>query len=256
MKISIVTCTWNSEPYLAASIDSVLKQTYPHIEYVFVDGGSTDGTLERIAALPVKTTILHGVRGGIAHAMNEGWKVATGEVIAHLHSDDYYLHAHVLSQVAGAMSNGAGWAFGRIVRDIAGQQVPESYLAPAYSRRRLLRGNFIPHPATFVRKDWFEQTDGFDESLKYAMDYDLWLRLAKLGAPIEISGALAAFREHAGSLSTQNRLAALSEDYLVRKNHAGHNPLIRFENLVRFWVRQRRMVQKTQRDESTEKEST
>ena len=250
MKISVVTCTWNSEPYLAASIDSVLKQDYPNIEYIFVDGGSTDGTLARIAALPVKVTVLHGIRGGISHAMNEGWKVATGDVVAHLHSDDYYLHSNVLSRVSDAMSNGAGWAFGRIVRDISGKQIPENYIAPVFTQRRLLRGNFIPHPATFLRRDWLEQAGGFDENLKYAMDYDLWLRLAQLGDPVVIPGALAAFREHTGSLSTHNRLAAMQEDYSVRKKHSGNSPLVSLENLARFLIRQRRVIQKIQLDEA------
>ena len=253
MKISIITCTWNSEPYLAASIDSVLKQDYPNIEYIFVDGGSTDGTLERIAAVPLKTTVLHGVRGGISHAMNQGWQVATGDVVAHLHSDDYYLHDHVLSRVADAMSKGAGWAFGRIVRDVGGHQIPESYLAPAYTKKRLLKSNFIPHPATFVRRDWLEKAGGFNESLKYAMDYDLWLKLAEFGDPVVISGALAAFREHSGSLSTYNLLAAMHEDYGVRKEHASCNPINRLEYLARFLVRKRRAIRTIKLDQATQK---
>lgn len=241
LTLSVITCTWNSAVYLPASIASVLAQDYPHIEYIFVDGGSTDGTLDQIAQVPIPTKVLHNVRGGISHAMNVGLKVATGDVVAHLHSDDYYLHPNVLSRAAAAMSLGAGWSFGRIVRDIEGQQVPESYVAPTYSSKRLLRGNFVPHPATFVRRDWFDQVGGFDESLKYAMDYDLWLKLAEMGDPVVIDGALAAFREHPGSLSTTNRLAAMQEDYAVRKHHVSQNPLVRLEHLARFLVRRRRL---------------
>jgi glycosyltransferase involved in cell wall biosynthesis len=241
LTLSIVTCTWNSAVHLPVSIASVLAQDYPHIEYIFVDGGSTDDTLDQIANVPIPTKVLYNVRGGISHAMNEGLKAATGDVVAHLHSDDYYLQPNVLSRASTAMSHGAGWAFGRIVRNIADQQIPERYVAPTYSSKRLLRGNFVPHPAAFVRRDWFNQVGGFDESLKYAMDYDLWLKLAAIGEPVVIGGALAAFREHAGSLSTSNRLAAMQEDYAVRKRHASQNPLERLEHLIRFLVRRRRL---------------
>ncbi|MCZ4304594.1 glycosyltransferase family 2 protein [Zoogloeaceae bacterium G21618-S1] len=243
MKISVVTCTWNSEPFLAESIASVLAQDYPDLEYVFVDGGSTDGTLERIEAIQMPVKVVHDVRGGISHAMNEGILAATGDIIAHLHSDDLYLSPTVLSQVAAAMADPAvGWCFGRINRLIDGQLIPEGYVAPPYSAKRLLRGNFIPHPATFVRRDWINQAGRFDESLKYAMDYDLWLKLAKMGPPQELNVPLAAFREHGGSLSSSNRQAAMAEDYKVRLSHCSDSPFARLEHRLRYSVRQRRLA--------------
>lgn len=243
MKISVITCTWNSEPYLAESINSVLAQDYSDIEYIFVDGGSTDSTLERIAAISRPITVVNNVRGGISHAMNEGIKVATGDIVAHLHSDDYYLQPNVLSQVAKAMADHkVGWCFGRIKRLIEGKLVPEGYVAPAYSEKRLNRGNFIPHPATFVRRDWINMAGRFDEKLKYAMDYDLWLKLAKMGQPAELNMPLAAFREHGGSLSSSNRQAAMDEDYKVRLSHSSSNPLQLIEHKLRYWVRRRRLA--------------
>ncbi len=218
-------------------------QDYPNIEYIFVDGGSTDGTLERIAKIPRSVVVIPNVRGGISHAMNEGWRAASGDIIAHLHSDDYYLDPKVISRVARAMSKGAGWSFGRIVRDIKGQRKPENFVAPKYSKNKLLRGNFIPHPATFVRREWMELAGGFDESLKYAMDYDLWLRLAEMGDPAVLDVPLAAFREHSGSVSTNNRLAAMEEDYAIRRQRAGKNPLLKLENYARYLVRRRRIVE-------------
>jgi glycosyltransferase involved in cell wall biosynthesis len=243
MKISVITCTWNSEPFLAESISSVLAQDYPDVEYIFVDGGSTDGTLERIAALEKPTKIINNVRGGISRAMNEGVLAATGDIIAHLHSDDFYLQPNVLALVAKAMEdNKVGWCFGRIKRLINDQLIPEGYLAPSYSAKRLLRGNFIPHPATFVRRDWINQVGRFDESLKYAMDYDLWLKLSKLGQPQELNIPLAAFREHDGSLSSTNRQAAMDEDYEVRRRYCGSNPFSLIEHKLRYLVRCRRLA--------------
>jgi len=244
LTFSIITCTWNSAHWLEASIQSVLMQDHPSIEYIFVDGGSTDGTLERIRRLDRPYTLLENVGGGISRAMNAGIEAATGDIIAHLHSDDYYLRPDVLSLVAGKLEGSrSGWLFGRTVRDVDGKLIPENYVAPRYSAKRLLRGNFIPHPSTFVRRELMQRCGGFNPKFKYAMDYDLWLRLSQMSDPIQLDVALAVFREHAGSLSTSNRLAAMEEDFRVRLAHAGQRPVARLEHYARYFVRRRRAVQ-------------
>lgn len=245
LTFSIITCTWNSAAYLAESIESVLTQDYPNIEYIFVDGGSDDGTLEQIRALQRPYRLLENVRGGVSRAMNEGTRVATGDVVAHLHSDDYYLRPDVLSKVAGHLqSSGRGWLFGRTMALIDGKLHPDNYIAPRHSFEQLLKGNYVPHPATFVRRDWMERAGGFDIGLKYAMDYDLWLRLARMGEPVQLDEALAAFREHEGSLSssTRTRLAAMAEDMRVRLAYAGKNPFERAEHYARYFVRRQRAI--------------
>jgi glycosyltransferase involved in cell wall biosynthesis len=245
LTFSIVTCTWNSAPYLAESIASVLAQDYPNIEYIFVDGGSDDGTLEQIRSLARPYRLLENVRGGVSRAMNQGLRVATGDVIAYLHSDDYYLRPDVLSQVARHLESGNhGWLFGRTMALIGQELRPDNYVAPRFSYPNLLRGNFIPHPATFVRRDLMLRAGGFNTSLKYAMDYDLWLRLAKLSKPVQLDEALAAFREHEGSLSSSSRtrMAAMAEDFRVRQAYAGGNPLERLAHYARYFVRRQRIL--------------
>jgi glycosyltransferase involved in cell wall biosynthesis len=244
LTFSIITCTWNSEPFLAQSIESVLSQDYPHIEYIFVDGGSTDGTLDRIRSLKRPYRLLENVRGGISRAMNVGIEAATGDVIAHLHSDDYYLHPTVLSTVAHHLeTSGRNWLFGRILRHVGNELLREKFVSPRYSYSRLLRTNFIPHPATFVKRDFIQRAGGFDTKLKYAMDYDLWLKLGELGEPVQLDEPLAAFREHHGSLSTRDRLPALEEDFHVRLSHAGLNPVSRAMHFLRYLVRRQRVLQ-------------
>ena len=244
LTFSIITCTWNSEPFLAQSIASVLSQNYSHIEYIFVDGGSTDGTLERIRSLERPYRLLENVNGGISRAMNAGIEIATGDVIAHLHSDDYYLHPTVLSTVAQHLqSSGRNWLFGRILRDVDGVLQREKFISPRYSYSRLLRTNFIPHPATFVRRAFIQRAGGFDTTLKYAMDYDLWLKLGELGEPVQLDEPLAAFREHHGSLSTRDALPALEEDFRVRLSHVGINPMMRAMHYMRYLVRRQRVLQ-------------
>ncbi|HYD78478.1 MAG TPA: glycosyltransferase family 2 protein [Paucimonas sp.] len=242
LTFSIITCTWNSGALLDASIASVLAQDYPHIEYIFVDGGSDDGTLERIHALRRPFKLIKNVRGGISNAMNAGLRAAGGDVVAYLHSDDYYLHPRVLSEVARHFENRAcRWLFGRIRQDIGGRLQAERFVAPRYSYARLLRRNFIPHPAAFVERALMLRAGGFDTGLKYAMDYDLWLKLGRLAAPLQLDEPLAAFRVHAGSLSTRNRLAAMEEDFRVRLAHAGANPLALGMHYARYLARRRRL---------------
>ena len=110
LTFSIITCTWNSAQFLDEAIASILAQDYPYIEMIFVDGGSTDGTLEKIRSLSRPHQLIENIRGGVSNAMNVGIRHATGDVIAHLHSDDYYLSPYVLSKVAQQFeSNGCAW---------------------------------------------------------------------------------------------------------------------------------------------------
>jgi glycosyltransferase involved in cell wall biosynthesis len=244
LKVSIVTCTWNSEPWLAQCIDSVRSQDHPDIEHVFVDGGSTDGTLERIAAVQGNVKVIEGIRGGISRAMNEGVRVATGEIVAHLHSDDFYAHSRVVSTVVRAFEARpqAVWLYGRCKSVIDGKVVENAFVPKRFSWSTLIRRNIVPHPATFIRRQAFLDLGGFDPSYKYTMDYDLWLRLARVGPPIELDEYLAAFRQHAGSLSTSNPWACHNECLRVRLKHAGRNPAVQLEHYARHVARGYRMA--------------
>jgi glycosyltransferase involved in cell wall biosynthesis len=240
-RFSIITCTLNSMPWLDACIASVLNQREISYELVFVDGGSTDGSLERISALSDgrhPLTVLRDIGGGVARAMNAGLAVARGDIVAYLHADDFYLRDDVLATVAQAFeASGCHWLFGRTLRALGERLEPEGWRAPRYSRKQLLRGNFIPHPATFVERLLMQQAGGFNPRWRYAMDYDLWLRLSLIAAPLQLDQPLTAFREHEGSLSTRERGRAMREDLRVRLAHAGPNPLDYPGHLARHVIR-------------------
>jgi glycosyltransferase involved in cell wall biosynthesis len=241
-KFTIITCTWNSEPFVRQTILSVESQKYTNIEHVFIDGGSTDGTLELIQSLKGNVKFVTGVQGGIAAAMNEGVRLATGNVITHLHSDDYYLDENVLKEVALELDRTeASWLFGRTKSDIDGRLIEPDWKMPKYSYRRLLKGNFIMHPATFVKRKLFLSAGGFDPSIKFAMDYDLWLRLGKMAEPVYLNRFIAAFRCHPGSFSSANPLAALEDDYQVRQHYIGNNLIAKTYHYLHFAVRRRRL---------------
>jgi glycosyltransferase involved in cell wall biosynthesis len=243
LKVSVITCCWNSEPFIAECISSVVNQTYSNIEHVFVDGGSTDGTLERIKELSGQVKWVTDIRGGISNAMNVGVQHATGDLIIHLHGDDFFMDPTVVARMVAIFENSPDtpWIFGRIANVVDGQIEQQRWLMPMYSYRRLLKGNFIAHPAVFIRRELFVKSKGFDCSLKYAMDYDLWLRLAKDAPPKFVDIVVSAFRCHPGSASTANALKAFQEDHQVRKKYIAKNWFSKVYHALIFYWRRRKM---------------
>jgi glycosyltransferase involved in cell wall biosynthesis len=221
---SIITITYNSKAYLEETIRSVLDQDFADFEYLLVDGGSTDGTLaliEKYAARDRRIRWLSEPDKGIADAMNKGIRMASGDIVAHLHSDDLYL-PDTLARVAAAFQANptAQWATGRVhFIDASGTiRLTTDFKVP-YTYDRLLRKNLIVHPATFVRRPVFTEAGLFDPHLKYAMDYDLWLRIAGRYEALGIDAVLACFRSHAESLSSRELLKAVEEEYAIRQRY-------------------------------------
>lgn len=237
---SIVTCTWNSAATLADTLASIRAQTCQDVEHIFVDGGSTDGTLDMLEAYPGNKLLLRDVRGGISRAMNQGIEAASGEFIAHLHADDYYAGADVLASVMARLAaSQRDWLFGTIELLKEGALIPPFPMHP-FNYFSLASGKaFIPHPAVFVRKPLFARAGMFDEQLKYAMDIDLWLRLAALSAPATLDRPLAVFRDHAGSVSSANRIKAREEEFRVRQRHMRKSPLAFGIYCLRYYKRMR-----------------
>jgi len=241
-KFSIITCTRNSLPYVREMRASVENQTISDYEHIFVDGDSTDGTLEYLRSLGPKAIILENITGGIAKAMNAGISASRGDILVHLHSDDYFLHPRVLERVALHFSeHDIHWLFGRIVSDVDGALYPENFVAPEYSYTNLLHRNFIPHPATFIRREVFAEFGGFDASIRYAMDYDYWLRIAKKFPPLALREAFSVFRRHEGSTTQANQAASMAEDLARRIHHEPGGVLSRVSHHIRYAVRKRRL---------------
>lgn len=230
---------------LHETVSSVQAQDYTNYEHIFVDGGSTDGTLDYIRSLPGNVKVIENVSGGISRAMNVGIENSAGEIIVHLHSDDYYPSTDVLSKANSyfCANSQAQWLFGKCVSNVDGKEQRSSQSQIAYSYSKLLKRNFIPHPATFVRRGLFASCGGFDEKIKYAMDYDLWLRFGRLSTPIQVDEYLAVFRVHSGSLSSSNRLAAFEDDYVVRKKYLSKFSFTRLIHYLRYCYRKYKLIQ-------------
>jgi glycosyltransferase involved in cell wall biosynthesis len=237
---SIITCTWNSAATLGDTLASVQRQSRQDLEHIFVDGGSTDATLDLIAACPGNKRVLRDVGGGISRAMNQGILAASGEYIAHLHSDDYYAADDVLASVAACFAREqVDWVFGAIevLRD--GRLIAPYPMHP-FSYRALVTGRvFVAHPAVFIRKSALARVGLFDEGLKYAMDIDLWLRLGRVARPATIARALTVFRDHPGSVSSANRMLARQEEFMVRRRYLRQAPLAFAVYCLRYMKRMR-----------------
>ena len=241
MKFSIVTICLNAERYLAEAMHSVVSQDWADLEYILVDGGSTDRTEEIIHSVAERDQRVRHVvepEPGIALAMNRGLRLAQGEIIAFLHADDRYAGTSILSQVAEAFRQrpGGAWVTGGVKEIDAHGEVLRTLPVRRFSLSRLLRNNIIYHPATFVQRSVMVEIGGFDESLRFAMDYDLWLRLAALSQPLACQACLADFRVHAGSLSSVERAKTLEEEYLVRQRYIKHGAA-RWMHALYQWLR-------------------
>ncbi len=220
MRFSIITATFNAEEFLQKTLESLASQDFSSFEHIIWDGGSSDHTIE--IANRYKTKVYQGKDSGIADAMNKGAAVATGEILLHLHSDDLLAHPKVLSFVDTAFKQHPAilWLYGQAYTiDARGQLTQQQSKYCPFSHKKLRRYNTITHPSTFIKRSLFEEVGGFNPELKYCMDYDLWLRLAKKSEPLALPAPLSCFRKHADSLSTAQPRAVTDEAYLVRNRY-------------------------------------
>jgi glycosyltransferase involved in cell wall biosynthesis len=232
VKFSIVTPSYNGFRYLERTAHSVLSQRGDfELQWIVVDGGSADGTqafLRSLAHDPRVTWTSEPDRGQ-SHAINKGLSAADGDVLAWLNSDDLYTPG-ALAAVAEALRRDerAAWVVGRCdVVDFAEREIRphvtryKDHLLRRYTFRRLLRENFISQPAVFWRRDFGKAAGPLDESLHYAMDYDLWLRMASLRGPLVLDALLAHFRLHGRSKSGRVQREQFDEQYCVASKHFG-----------------------------------
>lgn len=200
MKFSVITISYNSEATINDTIQSVLSQDYPDIEYIIVDGGSKDNTLEIINKYKDKIAkIISEPDQGIYDAMNKGIKLATGEVIGILNSDDFYKNSNVLSNVAKVFQQtGLEAVYGNIeyIDQEEINRVVRFWKAGEYKEKKLNFGWIMPHPAFFVKKEIYNKYGLFNLDFKIASDYELMLRFLKNGLKISyLSETLVCMRE-------------------------------------------------------------
>lgn len=234
LRVSIVTPCLNSAATLPQTLASVREQRgVVEIEHVVVDGGSTDETVEILRAAEGVRWVSEPDRG-LSDAMNKGIAMAGGDVVGWLNADDVY-RPGALARVADEFSAhpGARWLTG-ICTIIDGDGREIRRLVTAYKRLLLrhysfglfLTQNFVAAPATFVRRTAFDEVGVFDERFRYSMDYDMWLRLARLEPPLVIDDEpLSAFRMAEGSLSMSGFERQFREHAQNAQEHGAGHPV-------------------------------
>ena len=180
MKISIITATYNSEMTVRDTIESILSQDYPDIEYIIIDGASTDETVEIIKSYESKIAkFISEPDRGMYDAMNKGIQLATGDVIGILNSDDFYADSNVISNVVNSLRESrTDSIFGDLVY-VSSHNLTKitRYYSSAHFHPRLFAYGWMPaHPTFFVKRWAYEQYGLFQTDYKIAADYELLTR--------------------------------------------------------------------------------
>lgn len=220
-KISIVTTSYNQGQYLAQCIESVLDQKYPNLEYLVVDGGSKDNSVEVIKKYEKHITWWVSEKDrGQPDALNKGFNRATGDVHGFINSDDW-LEPGALDAVGKSFSQGAQWVVGwvRFFDPEGGEypQVWQSYESP----QDWFVTNPLPQQGTFWAGPLWKQFGGFREDLDLVFDYEFWLRLRFKGkvVPQVMKRCLAAYRLHPASKTCSRADSYHAENESVRAEY-------------------------------------
>lgn len=221
-KISIVTPSYNQAQFLEQTILSVLNQNYPNLEYIIIDGGSTDGSVEIINKYEKYLTYWASEKDkGQTNAINKGIQMASGEILAYLNSDDMYLKG-TLSRVANYFQKypQIDLIYGNVhLIDKNSQWIGDLKTIDYNFHIHLFDSSIIPQPAAFWRRKPFYEINMLNEKVKMAMDGDLWFRFFLQGYSFGfIDDFLAIVRIHKDTISNRFKREHLKEAQKVREN--------------------------------------
>ncbi len=180
-KLSIITVAYNSQSTIRQTIESVLSQDYDNIEYIIIDGGSTDWTLDIVKNYKDKIGyFVSETDDGIYDAMNKGINAATGDIIGILNSDDFYPNNFVISNVVKTFLNrGCDAVYGDLVyvKQNDASKIVRYWQSGMYTIKKIKNGWMLPHPTFFVKKEMYERYGYYNTDLRSAADYEMILKL-------------------------------------------------------------------------------
>jgi glycosyltransferase involved in cell wall biosynthesis len=235
--VSIVTPSLNQAVFLGDAVASVQGQQGPPLEHIVVDGASADHTRELLAGQGDRVRWVSEPDAGQAAAVNKGVRMATGEILGWLNADDVYEPAAVATALAALDAHPeAALVYGDAVFvDTDGRELGPCTQVRPFTYEELVRmGDFVAQPAAFFRRSAFEAVGGLDESLRWAMDYDLWLKIAQRFPVVYLPRRLARYRWTGANKTALGGFARLAELELVGRRHgAGGLPaLFRLEKFA------------------------
>lgn len=227
--------------YLDDTIRSVLSQTYPNIEYIIVDGLSTDNTpgiIERYrSSIDI---VISEADSGMYDAINKGLKAASGDYILILNSDDVLAGSDIIAKVAAAIiSTKSDYYYGNIIKSANGKIKHVKLFNVNY--RELLwstHGTFVPHPCFFISAGLNRKLGGYDNSYRYAADYDYILRaLNEQGVKGQyLNEYITRFRIHENSITASGKIDQERKNILINHHYYKYPSLTRLYNYYRLWI--------------------
>jgi glycosyltransferase involved in cell wall biosynthesis len=222
-KISIITPSYNQAEFLERTIRSVIDQDYPNLEYIVIDGGSTDGSVDILKKYSRHFAYwVSEPDQGQSAAINKGIKIATGELIAWQNSDDIYYPNTFRSLVANIRNRpnielvvgniNIIDEYNNVIRDV-------KYVTPSFGRM-IAEGMMVTNQAAFWRKNMHEQIGFMDESLHYAFDYDWFLRLInKCERCLHVDETWGGYRMHGATKTSNNQANFHKENFIILNKH-------------------------------------
>lgn len=225
--MSIVTPVFNQGTFIGATLDSVLKQNYPRLEYFVRDGGSLDGTVEEIVRREDALTGWYSGRdGGQAAAINAGFEQSSGEIMAWLNGDDLLLPG-ALNYVGNYFSKhpDVDLVYGhRILIDENGREIGR-WILPRHDRKVLKWADFIPQETLFWRRRVWERIGPIDASFNYTLDWDFLLRAQEAGFRFRrLPRFIGAFRIHPAQKTTKDEMVGAAESSILRRRYLKREP--------------------------------
>ncbi len=223
--VSIVTPCRNAEAFLEETIQSVLRQDYPNIEYLVVDGASTDATVDILRRYQDQLEWISEPDRGTPDAINKGFDRSRGSIFAYLNADDLLLPGAVSAAVEAieASPNAAGvygdaWWIGEDGTRLGRYPVRD------WDAKLLETECFLCQPATFLRRDAFLNLGRMDPELHLSFDYEFWMRLARVYRMERVDKTLACSRMHRGNKSLADKRAVFEETFQILLRHYGYIP--------------------------------
>lgn len=177
MKVSIITVAWNSSETIRDTIDSVNKQDYNNIEHILIDGNSSDNTVEIFKSFSTVPNIISSeTDSGIYDAMNQGLKIATGEVIGFLNSDDFFANSGVISSIVTAFEKEVDLVHGNIEFIDKNNQLKRVWDGSNFTNSDFAKSMSPAHPTLYCKRHVFDKLNGFNLNYKIASDIDFMIR--------------------------------------------------------------------------------
>lgn len=228
LKVSIITAVYNRCKTMPDAMSSVQMQLHPNISHIIVDGGSTDGTMDVVReSFSANQIVISERDDGLYDALNKGIKLADGDIVGLLHSDDLFADEMVIPDIVAAFSDpNVQLVYGDLdyVKETNITKVVRRWVSGHFFTQKLSLGWMPPHPTVFVRKSVFDQLGVYDKSFKISGDYDAMLRFFQSGICCAYVPRVLVKMRMGGvsNRSFKNILTKMNEDYrAIRKNNIG-----------------------------------